>query len=875
MGKKGKNRREFLKITTLSGVGIGLSGKIGNLFPGNPISNKRNGKESNEQVKLKDDNFSIGNEVILKKIAFFQKKPGAITVYSLIDKANKQELLASRNRNPWFEFVINHQLVTSDDPVWQFLNLSKREIRNKGTEYTLHFEGASFPVKGLVLSIKEQLFPQSTVIREQLILYAKDGSKFELNKLDNKQHFIFPQYTYKKGMDQVESKEIRIATWDGEILDELNHSSFDTRFLDYRLNYGGDHNLSQNHMFHPKIIMRQLKQRDHISFKGPLGFISDQNYTFLTAYEHASQDNMFQDGAREYADFSEKKLDFLHINYNIEPGKMSSAVKIIRGGYLEGEKISTSKPYESVWTVTGFSPNKEPGHREQLLHDYLLKWITEFPRTRETKFYYNTWALQVNTRKNDGDSMDIMQYHRIIGEIEYAHQLGVEIFTLDAGWEEMSGVWKPSLNRLPKGLGPIYEELEKYNMTLGLWMAPLDVSSEAERFKQHPEWIIENEDIPKDRHGSLHFFDFVSGYADLFIEDCKKLIDQGVRYFKWDDIGTYYSSCTKGDHGADHDLKEDVKARYGYLLPLYIKRAMVELMNYNPDVVIEIDLTENARALMGLATISAGKLFFMNNGASDYGDYSQYRAKSTRTIVNVYNEIIPRQLFTYANYPFNSLPFMAQRYNVNSSIICGGGFSGDLSLMNSEQRDRVGILIKKVRRIRPLINNIKTVMTGIIGASPEIYTTVNPLEAAGMVIAFSGRAIKNNVHQVQLNKTRFFGVLNNAFAIESDTLQLYFQFPAPDSSREAIILPNQDSGIHVISCTSWLEELSLEDRVLKVVCGAPCKIKIIWPKSKGFPELNGAELINSYIDKVGNNHLIEISVPNNKMTFFIEGNLSN
>src|SRR5699024_5610261 len=196
----------------------------------------------------------------------------------------------------------------------------------------------------------------------------------------------------------------------------------------------------------------------------------------------------------------------------------------------------------------------------------------------------------------------------------------------------------------------------------------------------------------------------------------------------------------------------DVIARYGYLLPLYIKKATVKLMNYNPDVVIEIDLTENARALMGLATISAGRLFFMNNGASDYGDHSQYRAKSSRTIANEYNNIIPLQLFTYANYPHNSLPFMAQRYNVNSSIVCGRGLWGNLSLMNFTQRARVGKLVNKAKRVSPFLKNSMTSVIGKVGASPEIYTTVNAAEAAGQVIAFSGSAA-NYTHKVALNKS--------------------------------------------------------------------------------------------------------------------------
>src|SRR5699024_2663610 len=153
-----------------------------------------------------------------------------------------------------------------------------------------------------------------------------------------------------------------------------------------------------------------------------------------------------------------------------------------------------------------------------------------------------------------------------------------------------------------------------------------------------------------------------------------------------------------------------------------------------------------------------------------------------------------------------SLPFMAQRYNVNSSIVCGRGFWGNLSLMTFKQRSRVGNLVSKAERIAPFIKNQMISVIGKVGASPEIYTKVNTTKAAGQVVVFSGSAM-NYTHKVALNKSNFLGVLNNAFELHGDTLQLHFQFPTSDASREAFILPNQHSGIHVISCSSWLDDL--------------------------------------------------------------------
>lgn len=814
---------------------------------------------ANGQVPVGDKSktITISNGVIRKEFILSSKKPGTIIVGAIFDKRNNRELLTGHNPFPWFEFVINHELVTSNDPLWEYIDSSQRTMRNKGTEYTLNFKGASGPVKGLYISIKEQLFPGSTLIREQLILHVKGRAGFELNKYQNKLHFIFPRYTYKAMPSPVKSTEIRIATWDGEVLDALNNSSFDYRRL-YK-QYGGDHNLSQAHMFHPETIKSVLNTNDRLSFKGPFGLISDGSYTFLMAYEHASQDGLLPGGIGPAPDSmrTRKALSFLQIEQGTGDKRMSSAVKIVYGGYIDGEEITSSSPYKSVWTATGFYLNNEQRQPEKLLHNYLLKWITEFPQTRETGFCYNTWAMQQDERKDEKDAVDALNYERLFKEIRYAHQLGIQTFVLDAGWEEKTGVWKPG-QRLNRGLAPIYDTLKKYDMKLGLWMAPLLIDLETERYKQHPGWAIKNKDGIPVKLGDAGVFDFVSGFSALFIEDCKKLIDQGVRYFKWDAIGTYYSSCTEGFHGSDKYTKEEVIARYQYLLPLYVKRAMVTLMRYNPQVVIEIDLTEEARALMGLSTISAGKLFFMNNGASDYGDYSQFRAKSMRTVANEYNGIIPLQVFTYYNYPNNSYPFRSQRYNINSSIIAGRGLWGNLSLMSAEQRSRAGELVNKAKRVSPFLENTPTSVIGKVGASPEIYTDINAAEAAGQVIAFSGSAMHYD-HKVVLNKNTFLGVLDNAFELVGDTLNLPFQFPTPDASREAFILPNQSTGIKIISCTSWLDAVHLNENKLSIVCGAPGEIVIEWPGTAGYPKIAGDQL-KTTVRTRGNSYQVEIQV---------------
>lgn len=804
------------------------------------------------QIDVQANRITISNEVLQKEWEVSSSRPGKIRIHAIINKKNNDQLINNQSTDPWFEFVINHQLITSNDPVWQYMNYSERQLANHGKEYILNFQGKVHPVKGLMVSLKEQIFPGSRLVREQLILHTSGKYQFSLNKEKGQLHFVFPRYNYQQKADSGQSVEIRLATWDGEVLDSINNTSYDFRKIDNE-RYGGDHDLSQGHMFHPKKVIRPIENDTPVCFKGPLGYLKGKEYTFFTAYEHASQDNRVIPQPYD-------NLEFLNIEQKIKSGDMSSAVTEVKGGYLDGEMITAEKPYASVWTANGFFKNTEKGQPEKQLHDYLLKWITEYPQSRQPKFCYNTWAMQVDERSHGKKATDVINYPRLYKEIRSAHEMGMNVFVLDAGWEEGAGIWQPSSKRLKKGFSPLLDTLHKYNMKLGVWMSPLIISPQSERYKQHPEWLIKDKDGKPVMLGGASVIDFVSGYCDLFINDCKKLIDQGVRYFKWDAIGTYYSACTGAQHGTSQDPEADVIARYGYLLPLYIKKAMSALMQYNSDVIIEIDLTENKRALMGLSTISAGKLFFINNGASDYGDYSQYRAKTSRLVVNEYNGIIPLPLFTYYNYPQNSYPFLSQRYNVNSSLIGGWGLWGNLGLMKETQKKRVyEFWIKNAERIQPFIAETPTAIIGKVGASPEIYTTVNTNESAGQVIAFSGSPL-NYVHHVLLNKEFFLAVLNNAFKLNGDTLDLTFQFPASDDSREAFILPNKGSGIHILSFTGWLKEILLNKKQLTVHAGSAGDMVLQWPVNMGYPNIEPLGNIQPVIIRSENYYIIKLQI---------------
>ena len=797
-----------------------------------------------------DKGIQIENSEFIKTFNCDRDNPGIIQPEFYRKKDGK---IINQKGAPYFEFIINGKVTTSDDRLWVFRKMKERHMMNGGTEYTLEFAGVSKQVKGLSLNIVQQVFEGSTLVREKLILNTADGA-FRLNKNEGKLHFKFPQYAIPSAPnDDLETIEIKIASWEKKF---------------------------RNHMYFPDIQTIPVKSGEAV-YKGPIHILTSNSLSWITAYEHASQDdinglldneksgegNLINDamqGTKGIFNFplSDEDFKFLGILTESTEDRTSISVDALRGAYLDGEVIDADHPYETVWTATAYYDEKDLEKGKEIIRNYLFHQICENPVSRNPEFYYNTWGMQRADRSRP--LRDILTYDRIYKEIEYASQLGVDIFVLDDGWEQTQGDWTPHKDRLPEGLAPIKEKLDEYGIKMGIWFSTMGIDSTTQRYKDHPEWVIkDSEGNPIRAQWGHPAFDFVSGFYDLFIDDCKRIIDQGCLFMKWDAINTFYSTLPDLRHGSSDYPDEELRARYEYLLPIYVVKAMEELTAYEPELVIEIDLTEARRVMTGLAPLSQGKLFFMNNGASWYNDYSIKRTKSLRTIANEFAGLIPLELFTYASYPHDLAASM--EYNVNNSLLAGHGFWGDLSLMTEEQRTFVGRQVGQSKRVLPYISETEPTIIGKVGASPEIYSIINSEEGAGQIISFSEDPSEYNFEQ-NLNTSELMAVLNNPYDAENDLLQMDIIYEKKESTSAIFVLPNEGSGITIVLSTSAISDVNSDGKQLSYqVDGAGTQL-IRWPLELGEPIVKDKGLFEISLEKEMDWLLVKIEVMRDKET---------
>jgi len=782
-------------------------------------------------------NVLIENQLFKKEFSF---EHNSVRVLSLYDKLAQKELLQLSTQKPYFEFNINHQRITANDPFWQYQNVQTRKMDNGGTELSILIVGIN-ELKDLEVTILQQYFPNSTLIREQLLLKSKKTGELKLNKEQGMLHFVFPQYSFSETALSDTITEIRIASYGNEILPKLDPN----RTYDNRVK---DRNLAACHMFHTATISHLLAVGNNITIKGPFSLTKLDEYTILSTYEHASQDGIkgmrlnemglsndylhlsdANQGVKTNSGFTMCDDDFFFVGIGNQKDKLSTTIstKIMRGGYLDNEAIPTDKYYQTVWSATAFM--KKTTDSRDIIRTYLLNQITESKAARAPNFYYNTWGMQRSSEQNGKDVRSVFTEARILEEMEYASQLNVDHFVLDDGWEEKLGVWDYNKTRLPNGLKPFIDKAKEKNLTLGIWFSLIGIDSTSQRYKDHRNWVIKSVDgTPAIGQWSHPVFDIVSDFSKLIVEDHKKLIDQGIKFFKWDAINTFNSALPNLWHGDSSYNRKEIIDRYNYLLPFVVTDCMKQIHQYNKDVSIEIDITEPERCMIGLMPLQQGKLFWMNNGASGYGDYSTFRTKSMRTIINQLGDVLPPEVFTYAVYPQNVAPFYAQRYNVNTSLVAGRGFWGDLKLMTKTDRETVGKTLEKAKMVLPYIAGKPLVMTGRIGASSEMYEQIDYQNAFGQVIGFSGSTSIYS-HNININSENLLCVLNQSYRLKENNLNFEFQFAIPDDTREVFIIGNKGRNVSILESSGWIDDVQLDKNELSISLGATSNLKIKVP----------------------------------------------
>jgi alpha-galactosidase len=168
-----------------------------------------------------------------------------------------------------------------------------------------------------------------------------------------------------------------------------------------------------------------------------------------------------------------------------------------------------------------------------------------------------------------------------------------------------------------------------------------------------------------------------------------------------------------------------------------------------PGSIIDFDITEAGRAV-GLSFLAAGKYFLINNGPYLFNyDLPLDRAHQNwnlffypgpaRTWICrsplAYDRWIPSILFLTHYFPDD--PRGSQLVNMASLILGQNGIWGDLPSVSPDGVKYIGGILAKYKQVRDDITASDPIVTGAVGASPEVHEKISQQSGKGAVVLFA------------------------------------------------------------------------------------------------------------------------------------------
>ena len=209
--------------------------------------------------------------------------------------------------------------------------------------------------------------------------------------------------------------------------------------------------------------------------------------------------------------------------------------------------ISGINPYDSEYSL----PAKEVFRTPDFYFTYSTQGKGEASRS------FHDWARNHQVKNGNDTRMTLLNNwestyfdfdeNKLIGLMDEATKLGVDMFLLDDGWfankyprssdHQGLGDWEETADKLPNGVGRLVEEAQKKGIKFGIWIEPEMVNPKSELYEKHKDWVIHlpNRDEYYFRNQMVldlsnpKVQDHVFGVVDNLMTKYP-----GIDFFKWD-----------------------------------------------------------------------------------------------------------------------------------------------------------------------------------------------------------------------------------------------------------------------------------------------------------------------------------------------------
>jgi alpha-galactosidase len=202
--------------------------------------------------------------------------------------------------------------------------------------------------------------------------------------------------------------------------------------------------------------------------------------------------------------------------------------------------------------------------------------------------------------------------------IDAAAAMGMDIFTIDDGWQQEYGENTVNLTSFPGGLDPILKAIEQKGMRLGLWMPIAAIGPTTEVYRKHPEWASQDLEGKTKFTGTMGGQKAVMCMASPYREAAADRIIDAIERFRLAyvklDITTIFNAYGEAPgcwaKGHDHATWAESLGR------IYegIAEATARVYRKHPDVLLDLTFELwGQKHIIDAGLLAAGDLDWMSN----------------------------------------------------------------------------------------------------------------------------------------------------------------------------------------------------------------------------------------------------------------------
>ncbi len=133
------------------------------------------------------------------------------------------------------------------------------------------------------------------------------------------------------------------------------------------------------------------------------------------------------------------------------------------------------------------------GQGSQVFEDYALNFYKKSAPKEKLKGF-TTWYRHYQ----DINEANVIEDLKLIPS-----QCGFKYFQIDDGYEPAIGDWLvPDQKKFPQGFAPVMKKIQEKGLKAGIWLAPFVVGLDSAVYKEHPSWVLKDEQGKPIIHGS-------------------------------------------------------------------------------------------------------------------------------------------------------------------------------------------------------------------------------------------------------------------------------------------------------------------------------------------------------------------------------------